>query len=374
MKKILLALSLFISLGLSAQNFLPNNTMRDTLVDYNVSGVIAINTDLAVPATWPSGIIDCGAFQSLSATVNSVGTGGAISVQWSNYPDMSGFFSYSFYDNVNAKYTTTLSSVGSYIISRRAKYCRIRLTTATSAGTTTLKVFGSNVIPFDPYITAYSTIQGLVSGDFTNSTITSTQTGSQIFLENYQSSSWELNVTAASGTTPTLDVILQESNGVSLWKDLYHFPRFTTTGYFMTPALKTNGRTFRYVRNVSGTTPSFTMTISRYNKGVIGSPVYQFFDYAIVPNTLNSTTAAFNIAGATQLSVKYISGTATATCWLQTQISNDGTNWQNIDRPIQTQASATTQISNGQISTSYARVIVTYAGSAQTGNISINAQ
>ena len=99
----------------------------------------------------------------------------------------------------------------------------------------------------------------------------------------------ELNVTAASGTTPTLDVYLQTSlDGGNTWYDAVHFPQQTTTtaantSNFMTVSLDDAGRAIGNIGNktiaantigvplmggimrvaytVGGTTPSFNFYV-----------------------------------------------------------------------------------------------------------------
>lgn len=70
------------------------------------------------------------------------------------------------------------------------------------------------------------------------------------------------NVTAASGTTPTLDVKVQLSHDGTTWHD--EGTAFTQATAATTPAVKklTNfGAYLRYVWTIAGTTPSFTFTI-----------------------------------------------------------------------------------------------------------------
>ena len=71
----------------------------------------------------------------------------------------------------------------------------------------------------------------------------------------------QLEVTAASGTTPTLDVKLQDSVDGTNWNDLFLFTQATAT----TREVKNHSTIFaRFVRvvwTVAGTTPSFTFNV-----------------------------------------------------------------------------------------------------------------
>jgi hypothetical protein len=69
-----------------------------------------------------------------------------------------------------------------------------------------------------------------------------------------------LDVTAASGTTPTLDVTLQTSEDALTWRTLGTFAQKT----IVSAERKSFGGADRYVRAlwvIAGTTPSFTFTV-----------------------------------------------------------------------------------------------------------------
>ncbi len=90
--------------------------------------------------------------------------------------------------------------------------------------------------------------------------VTATANGSSVLLGDRGTLRLLLNVTAASGTTPTLDVAIQTSFDGSTWRAVAAFAQKTTTG--------TERKSFtgidRYVRatyTVGGTTPSFTFTV-----------------------------------------------------------------------------------------------------------------
>jgi hypothetical protein len=102
---------------------------------------------------------------------------------------------------------------------------------------------------------------------------TSTTTGS--FTPTWGVSQYfSVAVTAVSGTTPALDITVQESQDSGLlWNNVYTFPTINGIGNFNSPLIALAGRTYRYVQTVSGTTPSFTRTIQRYQSNV-QAPAY----------------------------------------------------------------------------------------------------
>lgn len=72
-----------------------------------------------------------------------------------------------------------------------------------------------------------------------------------------------LNVTAASGTTPTLDIKIQTSDDGSDWYDFNPASAFTQKTATAKDSLKlTNvGKYIRAVWTIGGTTPSFTFSL-----------------------------------------------------------------------------------------------------------------
>lgn len=113
------------------------------------AGVIAINTDLLV--------IDCSQLRALSIHTVSLGTTGAITAAWSN--DGTSWFTATLLTEAGAVGTCTNGTLRwANVI---ARYFRLRLTTATTAGTTTIAVFGSQFA--NPPIVATQPVSGTVT-------------------------------------------------------------------------------------------------------------------------------------------------------------------------------------------------------------------
>jgi hypothetical protein len=109
--------------------------------------------------------------------------------------------------------------------------------------------------------------------------------------------SYEVNiaVTVVSGTSPTMDVIVQESDdgGVN-WFDVYHFERITAIGYYRSPKMPLTGNRIRYVQLIGGTSPSFTRVINRLQSSDSVPPIRRFFD-----RSFNSAPVATNQSAVT---------------------------------------------------------------------------
>jgi hypothetical protein len=96
---------------------------------YSVSGVIPINTILVS--------IDCTNKKSISIQCSSMGTTGVATPEWSN--DNSNWLGDTIFTPAGAS-ATTFNAAGGWQTNVKGKYFRLRLSTATTAGTTTLNV------------------------------------------------------------------------------------------------------------------------------------------------------------------------------------------------------------------------------------------
>jgi hypothetical protein len=76
----------------------------------------------------------------------------------------------------------------------------------------------------------------------------------------------KLDVTAASGTTPSLTVVIEESaNGSTGWATKASFTARTTTGSQIIALPRLNHAFLRATWTISGTTPSFTFSVQASN-------------------------------------------------------------------------------------------------------------
>lgn len=107
------------------------------------AGVITINTDLMV--------LDCSQIRSLFIQCNSMGTTGVVTVAWSNTPDFAQPITATLMSESGAT-STTFNAAVLRVTNVLARYCRLRLTTATTAGTTTLNVWGAQTT-YTPIVT-----------------------------------------------------------------------------------------------------------------------------------------------------------------------------------------------------------------------------
>jgi hypothetical protein len=214
--------------------------------------------------------------------------------------------------------------------------------------------------------------------DVTSAALTTTTT-TAAFTPTY-GITYEVNipVTAVTGTSPTLDVSIEESDDSGTnWYKVYDFPRITAVGMYRSPTIPLVGNRVRYVQTVGGTTPSFTRAVNRLQSSYPAMPVRQLIDRTIVLTTLGSTTPSLisaDCGNRVQLVINIGAVTTTAPA-LQLQGSDDnGTTWYSIGTPLTAVASSTVQLTVTDINSQLTRAIVTTAGVGVTaGYVTIKA-
>ena len=213
-------------------------------------------------------------------------------------------------------------------------------------------------------------------GDIASSVITTT--GTSATFANNLGNGFQVNVavTAVTGTTPTLDVRVEESfDGGTNWLTLYEFQRITANGSYNSPVMRATGRHIRYVRTITGTTPSFTMAVVRNILPFIqAEPQKRLMDRSIVLTTLDSVTPVLFQGAANTVQLIINIGAATTPPVLQIEGSEDGANWYAMGAPLTAVASSTVQLTVSGLSATYTRARVSTAGVAVTaGYVSIKA-
>jgi hypothetical protein len=188
--------------------------------------------------------------------------------------------------------------------------------------------------------------------------------------------SYEVNipVTVVSGTTPTLDVGIEESDDTGTnWFRVYDFPRIIATGMYRSPKLPLTGNRIRYVQTVSGTTPSFTRAINRLQSSDSVIATRQIIDRTILPNTLNSVTPSLTVQSCRNVQVIVNSGAISTTAnAIQLEGSDDfGTTWYSIGSPLTAVASSTVQLQVTNVNTQFLRGRVSTAGTGVTAGYTL---
>jgi hypothetical protein len=248
-------------------------------------------------------------------------------------------------------------------------------------GSVPVQVTGGNIAVSSGTITTVSTVTAVTTvgtvtaanlnfpqtiADVASAAITTTATVAAItptFGISYQVN---IPVTVVSGTNPTMDVSIEESDDAGTnWYKVYDFPRITATGIYRSPAIPLIGNRVRYVQTIGGTSPSFTRAINRLQSSWPALTQRQLVDRSIVLTTLNSVTAtilARDAGNATQLIINVGAITTTAP-QLQLEGSDDfGLTWYAIGSPLTAVASSTVQQTTVTINAAALRARVSTAG------------
>jgi hypothetical protein len=208
-------------------------------------------------------------------------------------------------------------------------------------------------------------IPGIIA-DVASAALTSSATTAAFVPTFGTAYSVSIPVTAVTGTTPTLDVSIEESDDTGTnWFKVYDFPRITATGIYRSPLIRMVGNRVRYVQTVGGTTPSFTRAVNRLQSSSNSEPVRQLIDRTVVLTTLNSATPALDVRDAgnrVQLVVNIGAVTTTAPA-LQLEGSDDnGASWYAVGTPLTAVASSTVQVTVNNVNTAILRARVSTAG------------
>lgn len=375
-----------------------SGTVATSLPDLYITGAAAQtasgnNALLAVAGT---GATDANGYRSGYVQVVSTATSGsyvfemsADNVNWQTMVVINGA-------NVNG--TTISSSIGAsassliYAFPIVARFIRLRIITGLTGGS--IQCFTRlSLAPYQPLllpvgqasasnlnvvigsgtvtnVNACSLSAGAIT-DITSAAITSTQTTSNISVTSTQAAAYGVYVTAISGAGASMDVEVQESLDGSNYFTVYMFERITANGQYYSPVIKNIGTNLRYVRTVSGTTPSITNSIVRTQRSGSAETVRRFINRTIDPNTLNSTTGSFLCEGVEDFNMVVRCTAQTTAATIALQFSMDNTNWFTSGATVTTvNGIAQAKITNEQWK--FVRAIVTAAGSGITlGEVTI---
>jgi hypothetical protein len=224
----------------------------------------------------------------------------------------------------------------------------------------------SGTQPVSGTVTANLTVPTSVA-DVASAAITTTTTTAAFTPSSGCAYTIFIPVTVVSGTNPTLDVMVQESDDAGTnWFDVYQFPRITATGAYRSPALKLIGNRVRYVQTITGTTPSFTRAIARLQRQCVVDKTAQLFDRTISLTTLNAATTSLNTMGISNAQLVINLGAATTPPQIQLEGSDDSANWYALGSPLTGVASSTVQLTVADVSPRFLRARVSVVGATVT--------
>ena len=372
-----------------------------TVLENNNLGVIGISQDLYIPTPTGLNVINSNLFSSTlnntnafdaygfrSGTIEIVSAAGttATTVAFEALNEATGtFVPFNVIDLANpasgtsTAYSIAASTTRQFYFPVPARYIKARLTSAVTTGSIKAITY-LNQNPFTypithiGNITSLTTVSSVTSAALaksaatliSSSAITATATSTASAIGNVQSISFEINVTAVSGTSPTFDADIQGSRDNVNWNHVYSFQRITAIGNFRSPPIEAEYTHFRVVQTIGGTTPSFTRAVNVLNSQVRAVRLVKLIDRSINPNTLNSVSPTIDVEKCKQITLSANCSAVTTGATIAIQVSEDGIDWMTTGNTLGTivgisQVNPIT--SNGF---KYARAIVTAAGTGNT--------
>lgn len=205
-----------------------------------------------------------------------------------------------------------------------------------------------------------------ISSDQASAAITTTTTSASIAPSTGLSYGVIIPITLVSGTNPTMDVDIQESDDSGTnWFTVYSFPRATSAVTLRSPKLPNSGNRLRYVATIGGTLPSFTRSVQRLQSQDDSDVFRQLIDRSVVLTTLNAVTPSLIPSATKNVQLVANIGTTTIAPILQLEGSDDnGVSWYAIGSPLTTVASSTVQITVNNTTSQLLRARVTTAGTS----------
>lgn len=377
-------------------------TSPDTYITGAAAQTATVNNIL--PASSGATATDVSGYQAITVQVVSTGTGGTFIFEGSN--DNTNFQTLPVFSQlvltgtpITAAIAATSSSLV-YTFPATVRYIRLRIATTITGGsiqaftrisqqawipaiTTVSQATAANLATTATIasgtVTTVSTVTSVASAalatntnvaDLASTAKVATFTLALTPAAGTLSQAFQINTSAVTGTTPTMDCSILESldNGTTYSNTVYQFERITAnlSNPLISPLIRYTGNKLEWSCVIAGTTPSFTMTLNRMASQASASIQRRWFDRTITLTSLNSTTATFDIEGCSNISFGMANSTAGTPATLDLQLSEDGTVFESQGTTITPASNASASIQGLSVSSKFARLIVTSAGVSET--------
>lgn len=157
-------------------------------------------------------------------------------------------------------------------------------------------------------VTGQGTSQPMINRvDASGTVSSSSSTGSGTLDTNgLNSTTFQMNITAISGSGAYIQIHLQTSEDGSNWSTLVDTPRLTATGFYRYGTFRVSPRYYRYTWDVAGSTPSITFAITTSMKPYDPPKKGQRFFYSDIDlSTLGSQSSVFGSSSCTNVTVVF---------------------------------------------------------------------
>lgn len=240
-----------------------NNILTSgTLTAVNQAVIVPFNNTASGSVTLTGTWVGTVAFQLL----NSAGVYGAATIF---YPGTIGTPAATTTSNGSWSFPT-YGYMGMRVLMQAYTSGTVNVAVLTTPAPSIIKVVQDNAANFNTTVTGTVTMSNqyvltdVTVTDIASAAITTTTTSSTIVPVTSALYSTTIQVSAVSGTNPTMVVQIQESmDSGTTWFTTFTFPVITATGAYYSPMVPYNGNRIRYVQTITGSTPSFTRTLIR---------------------------------------------------------------------------------------------------------------
>jgi hypothetical protein len=255
--------------------------------------------------------------------------------------------------------------------------------TATNLSCNLAQLAGSTPITASPQGATNKSISAVIGGSITNTDYSAqawaaaSGNGATIAPADGTGAScgFDISVTAwTAGSSTGLIVFLQESydNGTT-WNDIWQTEPISSVSHTKIPALPIGGRRRMRWVNLTGAATTATVTVTAMAGSVAVLKQVQWFDRTSGVGsgtaTLNTNSAAYDIAGCKALTVAVNNGAMAVGAQIKMQMSMDGTNWYDASAATLMVASSITIIPlTAGIYGRFIRATCTNAGTTATVN------
>lgn len=327
------------------------STGDDIYINNNLASTVPINTNLFQTFSTTSGF-DLGKYSFVSFTLlPAAGTTNIVVNFEGSNDNFTTVSAIGLHDTINtsnaptSSYTTAAGTVRGWAGKVPFRYFRVRISAAITSGSIALKGLASlrdynasnqPVNITSGTLTSVTTVSTVSSALLQSTTvtviasaaITSSNTTAGTAVGNIQSCAFTVLVTAVSGTNPTYDLDIEVSRDNVNWKKLYSFERITASGSYWSPVIAFEGTHLRCVQTVSGTTPSFTRSVSLLTKQIEGRKFTRFIDRTLNLNSLGSVTPTYEPSSCKNFSLVVVTNSGgTGPSIIDLQGSEDSSNW-----------------------------------------------
>ena len=255
----------------------PNIPMIDTT--YTQAGVIPINTDLV--------LLDCTQLRSVIIQCTSMGTAGVVTPYFSS--DNGATYVASNFVTTGGVATTTFNAVGMWVIPVTGRLLRLRLTTATTAGTTTIYVNGLQQHALTPVSIIGTTV---VSGSVTATGIAGAGASAATISGNpVRIGARAMSTNAVVATGQTADMITTLAG--SIVNKPYSIPELD----FGVPDTITNSTTAVQIKALTASNKNYVTALTIQSATLSGSTILQLRDTPIASSTATIASNTLVMAG-----------------------------------------------------------------------------